>query len=161
MKCFHALLIVFPAAVLPILHVDAPVSTASQIGPAELGEALIREARIPGGVCVVMGRPDANLALDVSNRGRFVVHALCNDNAALEKARKQIDSAGLYGRVSADLASCDRLGYAENLVNIVIADGYPALKYLFTIHSASTRDLTPPLPPSGAYSPHLRAPTTP
>ena len=86
-----------------------------------------RRSGFPGGVCVVLGPSNAELAVALSQHGRFVVHALCDDHADLQRARKLIDAHGVYGRVSADLSPYDRLPYAENLVNVVVADRYPVL----------------------------------
>jgi len=95
---------------------------------AQANELATQLGELPGGVCVVLGRRDAGLAIAISRNSRFVVHGLYRDRAGLDRARKAIRSGGLYGRVSADLAPADRLPYAENLVNLVVADDYAALK---------------------------------
>ena len=83
---------------------------------------------LPGGVCLVLGREDSDLAIALSKQGRFVVQALYPDKALMEKARKAMRSEGVYGTVSAEQSGCVRLSYAENLVNILVVDRYPALK---------------------------------
>ena len=81
---------------------------------------------IPGGICVVLGRSDSELALSISKHGSFTVHALYQDKNHLEKARKLIDQHGTYGKVSADFGQYKKLPYAENLINIIVIDNYQA-----------------------------------
>ncbi|NOZ24409.1 MAG: PQQ-binding-like beta-propeller repeat protein [Planctomycetes bacterium] len=83
---------------------------------------------LPGGICVVLGREDTNLAVALSKEGKFFVQALYSDNTPVDKAREAIRSAGADGQVSAEQSGCARLPYAENLINILVVDSYPTLK---------------------------------
>ena len=83
---------------------------------------------LPGGICAVLGRTDADLAIHLSKQGKFVVHALGPDGATVNSVRKAIRSAGVYGNVSADRSGYTCLPYVDNLVNLVVVDNYPELK---------------------------------
>jgi len=97
----------------------------------------------PGGVCVVIGATDAELALSFAKQGRFIVHCLCPDRRICGRLRKIIRSRGMYGTVSADTYEGGRLPYADNLINIVVVDTYPAaMKSGFPVEEVA-RVLTP------------------
>lgn len=98
---------------------DASASRKADEGTAEF---LVKSCGIPGGVCVVLGNRDGEFAAAVSQQGSFTVQVLCDDRAGLETLRKQIDDLGVYGKVSADIGRYDELPYADNLVNVIIAD---------------------------------------
>jgi hypothetical protein len=99
-----------------------------RIDPSALARQFVDASGAPGGVCVVIGREDADLAVAISKRGRFVVHALYPDRETVDKARKGIRSRGACGSVSADVSGCRRLPYALNLVNVIVVDRFPVLK---------------------------------
>jgi len=78
---------------------------------------------VTGGLCVQVGSDDLTAALDLGRTGRVLVEVLDTDAAKVERARKQINSTGLYGLISANRwASDKRLPYAENLVNLLIVE---------------------------------------
>jgi hypothetical protein len=52
----------------------------------------------------------------------YLVHGLDADPQNLEKARRYINSLGIYGKVSVDKLSGDRLPYNDNLVNLIITE---------------------------------------
>ncbi len=74
------------------------------------------------GLCVHLGFRDVRLTTQLSNGGRFLVHGLSNDRQAVEEGRKTIRSQGLAGAVSVEHHPLDRLPYANNLVNLVVAE---------------------------------------
>ena len=51
-----------------------------------------------------------------------MVHGLGTDRKAVEAARKYIQSLGLYGRVSIDCLTNDRLPYVDNLINLLVVE---------------------------------------
>jgi len=89
---------------------------------AAVAGRIVQQSGFTGGVCVVLGPSDAELAVAMAEQGRFVVHVLCSDPARLEAMRRAIRAGGVYGRVSADLLPAGKLPYAENLVNLVLAE---------------------------------------
>jgi outer membrane protein assembly factor BamB len=93
-----------------------------------LAGLLIRSSGASGGVCVVLGCNDSDLAASVGKRGAFVVHALYPEWQLVDHARKAVRARGAYGRVSANLQRSSRLPYAENLVNVLVAEDFPKLR---------------------------------
>ena len=78
---------------------------------------------VTGGLFVQVGSDDLTVALDMAGTGRVLVEILDTDTAKVERARKKINSAGLYGLISVNRwASGKRLPYAENLVNLVLIE---------------------------------------
>jgi len=88
---------------------------------------MVRASGSPGGICVVVGRTDADLALALAKQGRFLVHCLYTDRKLCDKARRVIRSRGMYGTVSASTLEGGRLPYTDNLINVVVVDSYTAL----------------------------------
>ena len=88
--------------------------------PERLAEAILRETGVKGGLCVALGDDCADLAVEMSRRGPFLVHCLCTNGDALADAREAIRASGSYGRVSANCASLPALPYVDNLVNLVV-----------------------------------------
>lgn len=83
---------------------------------------MVRASGASGGVCAVVGATDASLALAIAKEGSFVVHCLAPDTKACDAMRKAIRAGGLYGAVSADVLSGDRLPYTDNLVNVLVVN---------------------------------------
>jgi outer membrane protein assembly factor BamB len=92
-----------------------------------LATSVVRSTRINTGLCVLLGFEDTALATGLPREGSFLVHCLYSDGELVEEARKAIRSRGVYGKVSADQGSLRRLPYAENLVNLIVADNFAAL----------------------------------
>jgi len=103
----------------------AGVAAGAAVGT--MASELARASDAPGGVCAVVGAPDADLALALAKQGSFVVQCLCRDKAHCDQMRKAIRAQGVYGAVSADMIQGGRLPYAENLVNVLAVDSYPAM----------------------------------
>ncbi|MHC4726167.1 MAG: outer membrane protein assembly factor BamB family protein [Planctomycetota bacterium] len=110
------------------LHQNTSANGTIEQSPSKTAKVLMQSSDTPGGICVVLGQSDAELALSISEYGRFTVQSLYHDKLHLSKARKEIDQHGVYGKVSADLRQDSRLPYAENLVNIIVADNYKMLE---------------------------------
>ena len=91
-----------------------------------LAGEMLKSAQNEGGLCVHLGVTDGRLTAALSGGGRFVVHGLADD-ASVDRAREYIQSKGVYGPVSVERSALERLPYAENLVNLVVAEDLPAL----------------------------------
>lgn len=117
MKRAGGLLVVMLPTVLTLSSVagDAPSTPA-------LAEKLIGSSGFTGGLAVHIGCADGALTAELCAGGRFVVHGLALDRVSMAKARQTIAARGLYGRVSAERASIERLPYADSLVNLVVID---------------------------------------
>lgn len=85
------------------------------------GERFCESAGVQGGLCVMVGCQDPQSAVALASSGKFLVHVLESDPAAVEAARAEFHKANVYGLASAEALPADgRLPYAENLVNVVI-----------------------------------------
>jgi SAM-dependent methyltransferase len=109
------------AAVLAVLGSTA----AAQDDPKALAEQILGAAKVPSGLCVHLGGV-GELTAELTGGGRWLVHGLTPDAAALARARKAIAARGLYGTASVDRGRFDALPYTDNLVNLLVADDLDA-----------------------------------
>jgi len=86
---------------------------------AEQTKAILKTTGVKGGLIVHIGCGDGKQTAALRANDRFTVHGLDKDVTA---ARKHIQSLGLYGPVSVERWSGGVLPYAENLVNLIVAD---------------------------------------
>jgi len=97
----------------------AVVVTTGAVAAMEPAAAL-KEAGITGGLVVHLGCGDGELTAVLRTGDTFTVHGLDRDLANAAKARKHIQSKGLYGPVSVDHLPGSELPYVDNLVNLVV-----------------------------------------
>ncbi len=83
---------------------------------------ILQAGGFKGGLIVHLGCKNGELTAALYKGPGSLVHGLALNAADLQKARKTIRSAGCYGPVSADLLSGGSLPYADNLVNLLVAD---------------------------------------
>jgi outer membrane protein assembly factor BamB len=91
-------------------------------GLADLADQ-VRASGIQGGLVVHVGCGDGKQTAKLLLNDRFCVHGLDADPADVQKARKHIRSAGIYGKVSVSLFDGKRLPYVDDLVNLIVASG--------------------------------------
>jgi len=101
------------AGVLLALHCWASDQQAQQ---------LFASAGVKGGLVVHVGCGDGKLTAALRANDAFLVHGLDADTANVAAARKHIQSLGLYGPVSVEPWSGGVLPYADNLVNLLVAE---------------------------------------
>lgn len=85
-----------------------------------LARELLEASRISGGLCVQIGCGDGELTAALAADGRFLVHALDAEVAAVAAANSRLRAAGLYGQGWAECVPAGPLPYSENLVNLVV-----------------------------------------
>jgi len=83
---------------------------------------MMADANLAGGLVVSIGA-DRELVTALNAHDAFVVHVLSRDVDEVAAMRAFLRSKGWYGRVSVDRLEGDRLPYADNLVNFVVASG--------------------------------------
>ena len=110
------------ASILAILLMGAPAGAAPPSA-----EEILRQSGVSGGLCVHLGVTDGRLEEALGAGGRFLVHGLAADAAVADKAREYLRAKGVYGRISVEAGPIARLPYAENTVNLLVADDSPAL----------------------------------
>ena len=119
--------------IVTVLACACPAAAESRSANAGNEKALAAASQMvgfsgaPGGICAVLGSPDAELALALSKQGSFLVHCLSADPTVRDAMRQDIRSRGMYGTVSTGALSAARLPYTENLLNLIVVDSYPAL----------------------------------
>ncbi|MDP6634058.1 MAG: PQQ-binding-like beta-propeller repeat protein [Phycisphaerae bacterium] len=82
--------------------------------------ALLRQARTSGGLCVVLGAKDHALAAKLAADRPFIVHCLVSESAIVAAGEKALAAGGLYGRVSLEHWSKPFLPHADNLASMIV-----------------------------------------
>jgi len=103
----------------------ASVSHEALGGAKEDAQAILRATGVRGGLVVHLAAgkdvsPDLTAALHANDS--YLVHGLYSDAVAVERARKQLRAAGLYGKVTVDCLRGGHLPYAEGTVRLLVAD---------------------------------------
>ena len=89
--------------------------------PAEtLARQIITESNFQGGLIVLIGPWDPDLAVSMGKAPAALVHWLVPDGAALPDARHKIRHTDMYGRVSAIAWNDPYLPYAGGTVNLLV-----------------------------------------
>jgi outer membrane protein assembly factor BamB len=81
---------------------------------------IVSASGVEGGLVVHLGCGDGTLTAALRADERYLVHGLGTDRESVDAARTTIRKLGLYGPVSVDLLSGERLPYTDNLVNLVV-----------------------------------------
>ncbi|MEW6355085.1 MAG: PQQ-binding-like beta-propeller repeat protein [Planctomycetota bacterium] len=113
----YAVCISLALLILLLEHVQA------QPQPEPLTRAILDSTGVRGGLIVHLGCGDGKLTAALRLSESYIVHGLERDAARVAEAREHIRSLGLYGKVSVALWHGDRLPYADNLVNLIVASG--------------------------------------
>lgn len=96
--------------------------SASSQAKADDGHDIVKKTGITGGLIVHLGCGDGRLTAELCMGDAYLVHGLDTDTDSVSKAREHVQSLGLYGRVSIAQFDGTNLPYADNLVNLVVAD---------------------------------------
>jgi outer membrane protein assembly factor BamB len=109
------------AALAPRAAAGASETPAPASAEKALAQQILQTTGVRGGLVVHVGCGDGRLTAALHAGDAYLVHGLDADAANVEKAREHIRPLGLYGPVSADQLTGDRLPYVDNLVNLVVA----------------------------------------
>ena len=95
------------------------------LGPASASEReqarrILDLSGVKGGLIVHLGCGDGKLTAALRANDSYLVHGLDADAGNVEQAREHIRSLKLYGKVSVDQFTGDRLPYIDNLANLVV-----------------------------------------
>ncbi len=93
-------------------------------GPARSEDAkqILSATGVEGGLIVHLGCGDGRLTAALRAHDGFLVHGLDAESANVAKARAHVQSLGTYGDVAIDELAGPALPYADNLVNLLIAE---------------------------------------
>ena len=100
----------------------AVASFANPAARAAGAKDILDATGVKGGLVVHLGCGDGKLTAAMRTNKSFIVHGLDTDAANVEKARKHVRSQGLYGPVSVAIWNGRSLPYADNLVNLLVAE---------------------------------------
>ena len=87
-----------------------------------LAQQILEDTKVKGGFIVHLGCSDGKLTAALRARDSYLVHGLATTSASVDRARRYVQSRGLYGPVSIDRLGDNQLPYIDNLVNLVVAD---------------------------------------
>jgi len=94
----------------------------ARAGLAGSAEEILRQSGCRGGLVVHLGCGDGKLTAALRADDRYLVHGLDTDADSVAKARAHIRAQNLYGPVSVEAFDGSRLPYADNTVNLLVAE---------------------------------------
>ena len=83
---------------------------------------ILEASAIKGGLAVHLGCGDGRLTAALHAGNSYLVHGLDQDPHDVRQARDYVNSLGLYGPVSIDHHSGEKLPYTDNLVNLLVVE---------------------------------------
>ena len=108
--------------VLTLAVVSRVNSEEQRFSPGrEQARQILDKTGVKGGLVVYVGCGDGKLTAALHANDSYLVHGLDTDEIDVEKARKHIQSLGVYGDVSVDRLQGNRLPYVDNLVNLLVS----------------------------------------
>ncbi|MHC4406033.1 MAG: methyltransferase domain-containing protein, partial [Planctomycetota bacterium] len=109
-------------SLLPLLIVAISTTTpAAGDEPRPLADRILRDAGVAGGLVVHLGCGDGRLTAALRLNERYRVHGLDADSASVAAAREHVATLPCDG-VFVDRFDGRHLPYAENLVNLIVAE---------------------------------------
>lgn len=115
-------LILALALVLAVVLGSDPGRAEADGAIARLAARILAETGVRGGIVVHLGCGDGRLTAALRASESFTVHGLDGNPANVRTAREHISGLGLYGPVSVERWSSRSLPYADNLINLVVAE---------------------------------------
>lgn len=119
--------VLFTALAGPLTAASGADATG-QTPERDLAGQILRATELQGGLIVHLGCGSGKLAAALGAEDRFLVHGLDADADNVRRAREYLQQSGLYGRVSAERFDGERLPYADNLVNLLVAETLDSVK---------------------------------
>jgi len=89
---------------------------------AETAKEILDTSGVKGGLIVHLGCGNAALTAQLRVGDQYFVHGLDTDAAEVTTARENLIKQAIYGPVSVDKWDGEHLPYADNLVNLIVAD---------------------------------------
>ena len=83
---------------------------------------MAKDSGIQGGLVVHVGSGGGPFMAELLANDSFVVHGLCSDLDKTAKARVYLKGKGLYGKASVQHWNKEYLPYADNIVNLLVAE---------------------------------------
>lgn len=122
-QSWFAATIIAPAALLGVSCTGVWAQQPRADAAAEaLAQEILQTTGVRGGLVVHLGCGNGRLTAALCASSSFLVHGLDRDAGNVQQARAYVDALKLYGHVSIDRWSGNRLPYAENLVNLMVVE---------------------------------------
>ena len=102
-----------------VLFAAEPQPSSSAAPPAR---EILAATGVKGGLVVHLGSGDGRLTAALRADEKYTVHGLDSDPAMVAAARQYIAKQGSYGSVSVEQLPGSVLPYADNLINLVVAE---------------------------------------
>ncbi|MBN1345527.1 MAG: PQQ-binding-like beta-propeller repeat protein [Phycisphaerae bacterium] len=99
-----------------------PIIVETQAVRAETASEILEATGVKGGLVVHVGCGDGGVTAGLRAGDGYLVHGLEADAGKVAAARARIESLGLYGAVSVERWAGTSLPYADNLVNLLVAE---------------------------------------
>ncbi|MBM4050240.1 MAG: hypothetical protein FJ279_34525, partial [Planctomycetes bacterium] len=106
-----------------ILAVLATWGAAALCHGQASARALLKASGMAQGLCAVVGCGDAKapaLAAELAASGKWLVHGIALDDAALDRAARAISAAGADGLATVEKLPLRSLPYRDNLINLLV-----------------------------------------
>ena len=100
----------------------ATVVVAGSVPDRQSASQILDTTGVQGGLIVHVGCGDGELTAALRANDSYVVQGLDSDPENVAAARRHVQSLGLYGPVSIEQQSGDRLPYIDNSVNLVVSE---------------------------------------
>ena len=122
-RTLRYLLVAIQLVLTPALVPNVGNAAESSSATDRQARAILDATGVRGGLVVYLGCGDGKLTAALRANDSYLVHGLDADPKHVGQARRDIQSRGLYGPVSIEQFDGRQLPYAENLVNLLVADG--------------------------------------
>lgn len=109
-------------ALLCCLCASRPLASAAAPAEKGLAEEILAATGFRGGLIVHLACGDGALAAALSKPENCLVHGLDTDPQAVSQARQSLQKLGLYGKASVQAFDGKLLPYADNIVNLLVAE---------------------------------------
>jgi len=98
------------------------IVTAQTSSYQQKAKQILTVTGVKGGFIVHVGCGDGKLTASLHANDSYLVHGLDIRDSNVKKARENVRSLGLYGKVSIDQFDGKKLPYIDNLVNLLVAE---------------------------------------
>ncbi|MHC4675042.1 MAG: methyltransferase domain-containing protein, partial [Planctomycetota bacterium] len=120
-KQSHSTALKTTMAVLSLTWLICCYSATPALALADKGSPIIQDTGVQGGLIIHAPCGDGKLTATLRVNDSYMVHGLDPDPDNVDMARKHIQSLGLYGQVSVEQWSGNKLPYIDNLVNLFVS----------------------------------------
>ena len=109
-----------PPAAIARRQIAAPPAVQAQIGQA--ADEIIKRSAVTDGYCLDLDGGDGSLAQALAQKTNLHIYVLCASDAEVEKARRRLLAAGLYGvRATVHRAAAAQPPYGKYFADLIVS----------------------------------------